>query len=613
MVEDRSSNSASRLGLEAWTAADRVLSTPELLPLIFMSLRACGWTAVHRERAALVACARVCRQFSTHALDVLWTTIYDLRDLFKILPSFQSLHGKWWLVAADIPHAEWANFRTYTRRIRYLVIDSGDGIKPVESLVWTILARNCRGEPLLPNLRSLNLHLSETCDMDQELSRIVPLLSPRLHTVRIRFTYHFHSGAGAETATAVVHTAAKILFKAIVQTAPHLTTLDWDGPIDTEALHEIDHLPRLEVLKLSCSSKDASDVQLKATTTDLPLLRAISTIRSLRTLRLEIRLPPSQLRSTGFDFGSAFQELQTLKLVGTLRDASHFVHRMQPSVLTELCLDLISWDPDLSYVISGPSSPLSELCAALPLSLRVFSLSVLVDPPSAGELPEARGAPRAWSETLVPLLRFKHLRVVWFDPNSPAVHITDQFLSTLATTAPNLESLHIAPGSDACTLPGQDPPGAAAADVYPTIQSLVTLARNCPSLVDLTLPYLDISSVSTPTDKSVPFMEHPLSSIAISRIIGGVSGTDGRWPEPLHFMLLLDRLFPKLLGRDFSIRLGFRGDDSEEAKKFLSEIRIALAAMREKSRNDRLRQKRALRAAGKGGSGLDPSMASTSN
>lgn len=87
------------LGPEARTAADRVLSTPELLRAVFDVLGDDGRYELsgsgQLNRNTLASCARVCRDFSVHALDVLWTNNHDLLTLLKILPSFQFLNGQW--------------------------------------------------------------------------------------------------------------------------------------------------------------------------------------------------------------------------------------------------------------------------------------------------------------------------------------------------------------------------------------------------------------------------------------------------------------------------------------------------------------------------------------
>ncbi|KAF9244498.1 hypothetical protein BU15DRAFT_85881 [Melanogaster broomeanus] len=116
-------------------SAHRVLFIPELVDIIFNSL----------DRKTNVTNARVCKEWSEIALDVIWKEVDDLVQLFSLLkPVFESL-----------PEAnDWFRFERYASRVRCLRFRSDKCRDDIIDLLDDV-ARTRTSLEILPNMHTL--------------------------------------------------------------------------------------------------------------------------------------------------------------------------------------------------------------------------------------------------------------------------------------------------------------------------------------------------------------------------------------------------------------------------------------------------------------------------
>ncbi len=268
------------------------------------------------------------------------------------------------MITGDITPAEWAHFCTFTARVRRLAYDS-EGPLHVDPLVWTILARKCRGEPLLPRLR-----LIEALEINNaDVPALVSFLTPILRDV----TVWFRGAKGFEPASEFC-TSVKVLFQTLVCVTPHLTALDWGAPYDrccgTDFLASIGCLRNLSSLRLHGKTSDTPS----AVSTQVPiatLLWEITTITPLVSLSLNVELfagPNGALTAVA---GSTLPALHTLEVCitnGPAEMLATFVHSLRLPALQSLVVDT-RYSP-LGY--STLEDQLPRICANLPSLLREF-------------------------------------------------------------------------------------------------------------------------------------------------------------------------------------------------------------------------------------------------
>ncbi len=432
-------------------------------------------------------------------------------------------------ITGEIIPAEWARFRTFAARVRVLSYQPG-AYASIDPLVWTILARKCRGEPLFPRLRLLDVPLVER----EDFTPIFGFLSPSLRNVLL----HFDSPTDPPPPTA----GMKIIFQTLVDVAPELSELCWQAPPDMLPLEEasfmadISRLRHLRGLTLTQPYRDRVPPppdQPAPTAVAAAPLQAIAAIRTLRTLVLDVDHVDADY-TTKVVGNSTLEELRALRVIGgPAEKLVPLVHSLCLLALERFFLDTLQFD---QHVPLAPlSSQLATLCANLPPTLQEFDWQYPTDrPPAPADAP-----PIDLLCMLRPLLRFTLLRRVVFGiPEVSSVYITDDALSHLAAAWPNIQTLQII--SAPCLSSSRSSP--VSDGIYPTFAALVTFAQCCPMLSSLILPNLDFSSVgSDPAlSKSIPFMrQHPLHQLHVKAAVCGNI-------VPWGLAVLLDRLFPQL-------------------------------------------------------------------
>ena len=171
----------------------RCLNVDEIVRLIACELVASGGkaTAVH------LACC--CKSLEDPVLDTLWATQFDLSNLLGCFPGDVWNEGRYTVSAPMIyvlfflnssvrksferlpTAAEWARFREYARRVREF---RGHGAaKTLSSEVYSVIQLYTFDEPLLPNLKTLDLW-----GIEESFIPFIPsFLSPRIASISFTF------------------------------------------------------------------------------------------------------------------------------------------------------------------------------------------------------------------------------------------------------------------------------------------------------------------------------------------------------------------------------------------------------------------------------------------
>lgn len=459
------------------------------------------------------------------------------------------------MITGEITSAEWAHFRTFAVRVREMSIYQPAGVDP---LVWTILARKCQGEPLLPRLRLIDAYEM----LERDISMLTCILTPSLLSANL----HFEAPRNPPSRS-LLCAGMKVLLQTLVDTAPGLTELCWDSPCDRGFgmgfLTRIGGLRNLRALTLT-QRETSLELPIHVPTT---LFQALASNPQLRSLILDLgrmELEP------GMKVGatSALEELRTLCVRGGPTETiTTLVHSLRVPALRSL-------EVDHAFMYQVPFAALrdqlSKPCANLPPTLQSFMWANLGNPTPTVDVT----APSDISCALGPLLRFTYLRHLTFTISATSwLHTTDDGLAQLAAAWPNIQVLRV-------TL--QDSTARVSVNnTHPTIAALVTFAQRCPVLWSLSLPSLDFSSVH-PTVFLPLIPRHPLSRLSISTAVcGGASAVQAA--------VSLNRLFPELeyLGV-WSAHLSGPGDPGASGA-FRSQIRGIMDALRGVREHERMR------------------------
>lgn len=236
-----------------------------------------------------------------------------------------------WSITGDITPAEWARFRTFATRVRELSYQPYDSFCLIDPLVWTILARKCRGDPLFPRLRLLD-YPGIGCE---DIGPIISFLSPSLRSVSFRFI-------SPEDVAAPLFAGMKILFQTLVDIAPDLTELDWNAPPDILPLEEASfmaEISRLRHLRGLTLTKPGFEVD-QAPVAAAASLQAIIAVRTLRTLVLDVDHVDVHNTTKVADGNPTLENLRTLDLMGGPGEKlASLVHSLCLPALENLVVD----------------------------------------------------------------------------------------------------------------------------------------------------------------------------------------------------------------------------------------------------------------------------------
>ncbi|KAI0366706.1 hypothetical protein BV20DRAFT_627212 [Pilatotrama ljubarskyi] len=215
--------------------------------------------------------------------------------------------------------AGWSTFQRYAAKVRELQYPSGVG---EQTGIWILLAQQCCGAALLPNLRRLDA----TGVSHADIPTLLLLLSPTLCHVRIRFQKeHFQDPSYHNFWTAhLFHSIA-------VKTAPNLTELEIGGnfPLLSTHLYALDGCRRLRTLHISPSR---ASIKISAAA-----ISALSCLQDLQLLILPADFDDSDT-NRWFHTEPRFSSLTTLCLTGSAKEIVRFFAEARPPVLRTLRL-----------------------------------------------------------------------------------------------------------------------------------------------------------------------------------------------------------------------------------------------------------------------------------
>ncbi|KAI0644928.1 hypothetical protein C8Q79DRAFT_1071946 [Trametes meyenii] len=480
-------------------AFDSVLRCPELLALIlgsFSLANRCllvdvmsGAMATRSEwRTTLAACARVCRAFSHHALDALWSALDDIKPLLELLPSLRNIEQTYVLASSSDPEREWENFKHYASRVRVLRYQRDLGTR-IDASVWAYMAGRCGGNPLLPNLRTLDAQ-------DISVPDITPLIllipaAPCLRQLYLSF---------CDSAPSWVSVTMVFLFDSVVKTAgPKLEelTLYDEYLLPLSRIPSLKHCEHLQNLSLP-----------KGTVLDVAAIRLIAQLESLTSLSITIRLGDSVL-----ELGNGFPNLSTLYLSASTSDTAAFV---AASHLTSIS----DFNPNITGSVDMAAFKIciSKISKHLPQCLSNLNITAR----------DAQNIPtHSVTELLSPSFVLQGLRHVDLCVGTSAPHVSDADLATIAKAWPELHCIGVNWGET-------PRPRYLASLRRPTVGGLAALARCCPKLLRITLPALETTRL--PPVQSVPVLGRRLRILDLAWIPPGSS--------MLAIATALDRLFP---------------------------------------------------------------------
>ena len=412
-----------------------------------------------KTNATAVALACCCQSFEDPVLDVLWET----QD--KLLPLFKSLPGDVWneggctvsvpttrvssslncLVRKSFKRSpttlEWARFRKYARRMREL--KECWTSNTLSSEVFSVLQLCAIGEPLLPNLKTLDLwHIT-----GNSIPFIPLFLSPRTTIIKIRFT-----PSNSVTATvAPMVTTFLTLCPSLQEISLHSLRRD---PVIIAAVSKM--LLRGNRNALRCFNVDsplteeAREVILK-----LPDLRELSvTIERDTSLPLVV-LPNLTRPIIEYDRDGDWLQMLHRATFGKLEHIDFLVGSEQIGDFLE-AFERVA------------------LAASIQHTLSRFYLYTS----------------HSWNpnySSLLPFTYLKYLKIGFSCSDGCSSRVDDETITNLARTMPKLESLEL--GNSPCR---EIPIGV-------TVKGLMVLANHCPDLNELQI-HFQVASLTTPPE-----------------------------------------------------------------------------------------------------------------
>ncbi|KAI1785282.1 hypothetical protein LXA43DRAFT_1038870 [Ganoderma leucocontextum] len=479
-------------------ASRHLLQCPELLGEIFSNLElasrpndvddTCA-TKIDREqrevRKTLTAAALSCRALTEHALVVLWRRLDSVQPLLSLLsePKRQSSKPHLTTLQADITEQSWRRFQMHARRVRALHDKDWTGIHPS---TWAFVGRWCGPEPLLPNLEELSvLPLS----VQNPTSMI--FMSPKLRSLSLALRFDkVAPGCGRlrKGDTVVVN----MLFRQIMSIAPGIKTLS----IKSNA----SDLPPTCFYRIS-DLKDIAVLHARDCVLDFAFLRWVGVRPSLHSLAATIdmeHLPPrpqdpEDEEYQEYDpFWGGFDEVKHLDIRGS---PNHIHLFLAAAIPCELQVQTIEFETcaapaAITRCIDTICNNATTGCPVLrELTLRY---------PDETYRDEAAGNSLQRSslvDVIRPALGLRFLRKVTLDFHE-IPSLADAGILQMIAAWPKLTALHIVPS-------GSSEQYRTHTKLTPSV--LVALARECPRLVELTLPEVALRDVRE-TETDMPFV-----------------------------------------------------------------------------------------------------------
>ncbi|KAF8441658.1 hypothetical protein L210DRAFT_3644912 [Boletus edulis BED1] len=424
----------------------RALQIQEILSIIFGHL--CP-SRVREDARDLAALARTCCAFKGPALDVLWTEFYcDLSALARCLPeachrSYSRPSVFYYAIKSynfyrSLTQNEWDILRSYTRRIRSLIIE--DDILGIgwDSLIS--LLKPPTGEPLFSNLRRLHFQYTTVT------RRLLLLPLPSLESLSIQLNDQ-RSVEGS--------------LKSFAEISPSLRELN----IRPRYYRKID-MDRIDPTFI-CHWRNLHSVLCFQIPLDVLTLVYLSRMPALTSLgfRLRSNLPDEISPS---DSPLIFSNLKRLVSSSELLDPiSQLLSQIRLPVVMEVSLSVESRPSrqDLSSFLTGVQTS---------GNLHIIQALSLDQPHHFDRTYPPADKPVLGLEDLQPFMTFSNLRCICLDIEWK-VDLADSELLTLVSTWPHLEALLINAVWGWNTQGGITPNG------------LLQLLQTCPSLTAIAL------------------------------------------------------------------------------------------------------------------------------
>ncbi|KAF9786390.1 hypothetical protein BJ322DRAFT_1108246 [Thelephora terrestris] len=463
------------------------LNVDEIVRLLVSGLVACGW----KETAVALACC--CKKFEDPVLGVLWKEQKRLDVLLATLPEgvWDERHHDF--VFKTMPTgAEWARFTKYCRRMRELELEQPKELIP--SNVLSVLQLRTLNEPLLPNLKSLELNKS-TAD-------IVPFIPLFLSHMTTNIEIGFADGSSAVMVASMMINLPKL--------CPHVQSISLSplprDPAITNATSEILLNCNLDALRFFHVDSSLTE-EARKVVFQLPNLSGLWTVFTEPIPPPEVSLP--NLTSLDIEYHHDHAWLEGF-------------HGTTFSKLTEVTFHAEPHEVG-AFLEAFEHFALATSASAV-LSHFRFHTSL------------------AWSPSYYSLLGFKQLieLVVEFScDDGCSSWLDDEILITLAQAMPQLEILQL--GKAPCQVPSNV-----------TVHGLIALAHHCLKLTKLCVHFQTDSIILALSNQTVPSAQEthlPREDCALTSLqVGAI-------PMPQHhtfsvFLVLL-RIFPRLLNIEY--------------------------------------------------------------
>ncbi|KAJ7744112.1 hypothetical protein B0H16DRAFT_1889704 [Mycena metata] len=428
----------------------RALEIPELVELICAELAVISLPDSSRD---LNSVARVNRRFSEPALDWLWKTQNGISnvlatmgdDLWEFGPPGQPNSVR---VLRDIRPEDWVRFQVYAPRIQtFSWIDiRGDPATGTWSAAFALLTASLPLDHLLPNLKVLNWAVT----VGSYFPYVHLFLGPRLETISLgRLSEESHLS----------------FLPTLPTQCPRLAEVTVLGTRELEIRHEVSTMicSLAHLVRVSVGGVDQ---------TAFEYLSQLPTLKSLSIHHGPYFIPPYRASDT-----PVFAALQEI----ILRDTPH--------TFLLAFLAMTPATPFYRIMVTTSSTPTetTRLIAARSDRLALRDLALYTLPSAAFPLapvPDA-GIP---SDALRPLLRFPNLTKVSLSPPA-GFDLDDTTVAHLARSWPNVQNLDLSGGAYRRT-PSRV-----------TLRGLCALARHCPALRSLTLPF---NALVVPEEDNAP-------------------------------------------------------------------------------------------------------------
>ena len=335
------------------------------------------------------------------------------------------------------------------------------------------LSHRSGGKPLFPCLRTLSHTVTSNLDIG-----LPPLVTSTLEDVNLMFTGEICCGADADESSAL---ARKVRDYAVHET---LCTLCSDAP--TLRRLTITGLGRVSTLLPLLKCYRLRHLHLEDVVLNPRSFHSLASMHHLRELHLKFQFTECDI--SGF---SGLTNLQSLTLSGRMYQIPLVLSAISSNQLRTIRLS----DPSnragyMECVAAVHAASKFPLLQRFHLSADNSFVLAVSNPGQSAQL----------IDMLSPLLCHRNLRTLSISRWQPGgFALSDSHMNTLATAWPHIASLALAVNR---------------AEIVPTLQTLVTLARLCPSLRALELPSLTILSAAqlAPVPGLGP---HPLRTLEV--------------------------------------------------------------------------------------------------